>query len=85
MAVLDHEGWRKAQAQHMSPQTLSLFAFLAGIFVIAAVMTDWNWFFEHPKAKFFVDAFGRNGARFFYGVLGCALVILGLYCQQFRF
>src|SRR5260221_13478646 len=23
-------------------------AYLAGIFVIVAVLVDWNWFFEHP-------------------------------------
>ncbi|HEX9451133.1 MAG TPA: immunity 17 family protein [Burkholderiales bacterium] len=67
----------------MSSRTVIIFAFLAGIFVLVAVVSDWNWFFEHPKAKFLVDAFGRKGARVFYGVLGCALLILGLYCGQF--
>ncbi len=68
----------------MSAGAVVLFAFAAGLFVIVAVVSDWNWFFEHQKAKFFVDAFGRNGARIFYGVLGCALLLLGLYCRQFQ-
>lgn len=69
----------------MSSGAVVVFAFLSGIFVLVAVISDWNWFFEHPKAKFFVDAFGRNGARIFYGVLGCALLLIGLYCRQLRF
>jgi hypothetical protein len=64
--------------------SVTVFAFLSGIFVIVAVIADWNWFFEHPRAKFFVDTVGRNGARLFYGVFGCALLVLGLYCRQFR-
>ncbi|HEY5931003.1 MAG TPA: immunity 17 family protein [Burkholderiales bacterium] len=60
---------------------VSLFAWLVGVFVIAAAMLDWNWFFEHPKAKFFVDHFGRGGARVFYAGLGCALIILGIVCR----
>lgn len=69
----------------MSSGAVVVFAFLSGIFVLVAVISDWNWFFEHPKAKFFVDAFGRKGARIFYGVLGCALLLIGLYCRQLRF
>jgi hypothetical protein len=68
----------------MSSGAVVLVAFAAGLFVIVAVVSDWNWFFEHPKAKFLVDAFGRNGARIFYGVLGCALLLIGLYCHQFQ-
>ena len=68
----------------MSAGAVVVFAVLSGIFVLVAVISDWNWFFEHPKAKFFVNAFGRNGARLFYGVLGCALLLIGLYCRQFQ-
>ena len=67
----------------MSPGAVALFALLAGIFVLVAVATDWNWFFEHPKAKFFVDHFGRDGARIFYTVLGCALIVLAFACSSF--
>jgi hypothetical protein len=54
-----------------------LFAYAAGVFVIAAAIFDWDWFFNNYKAKFFVDALGRNGARMFYGVLGVAILFLG--------
>jgi hypothetical protein len=68
----------------MSAGAVVVIAVLSGIFVLIAVISDWNWFFEHPKARFFVNAFGRNGARLFYGVLGCALLLIGLYCRQFQ-
>ncbi|HEX7811281.1 MAG TPA: immunity 17 family protein [Burkholderiales bacterium] len=61
---------------------VTLFSWLVGAFVIVAAMLDWNWFFEHPKAKFFVGHFGRGGARLFYAALGCALVVLGFACRN---
>ena len=61
---------------------LSFFAWAAGLFVIVSVVVDWDWFFEHPKAKFFVDHFGRGGARLFYTALGCALIVLGFACRN---
>ena len=60
---------------------LTLFAWAAALFVLAAVVTDWAWFFGHPRAKFFVDHFGRGGARLFYAVLGLALIVLGIVCR----
>jgi Immunity protein 17 len=68
----------------MGSEPATIFALAAGIFVIVAAASDWNWFFEHPRAKFFVDAFGRKGARIFYGVLGCAFLLIGLYCRRFQ-
>ena len=54
-----------------------LFAYAAGVFTIAAAILDWDWFFKNHKARFFVDALGRNGARVFYVVLGAVLLFLG--------
>jgi small neutral amino acid transporter SnatA (MarC family) len=56
---------------------MALFAFMSGIFVIAAALLDWDWFFRDYRAKFFVDIFGRNGARLFYCILGIVLLALG--------
>ena len=61
---------------------MAAFAYLAGVFVIVAALVDWNWFFSHPRARFFVDAFGRNGARAFYGILGCVMLYIGFYLHQ---
>jgi hypothetical protein len=49
-----------------------------GLFPIAASVLNWEWFFTARKARFFVDKLGRNGARVWYGVLGLAVMVLGL-------
>jgi hypothetical protein len=54
----------------------ALFAFACGVFVIAAAALDWDWFFSNWRARFFVQLFGREGARLFYAVLGIALFVL---------
>ena len=51
---------------------LAVLSWLAGAFVLVALLLDWDWFFSHPKARFFVDRFGRGGARVFYFALGIA-------------
>jgi hypothetical protein len=61
---------------------MTLFAYMSGLFVIAAAILDWDWFFEDWRAKFFVDALGRDGARLLYGVLGVALLFLGFWMAQ---
>lgn len=66
----------------MDAVPLALMAWTAGTFTIVAAMADWEWFFTHPKAKFFVDRFGRSGARVFYGILGLTLVALGFVCRK---
>jgi hypothetical protein len=48
-----------------------------------SVLADWNWFFAHPRARFFVDILGRGGARLFYAVLGSALLFVGFCLQKF--
>jgi hypothetical protein len=61
----------------LTSNTTALIAFLAGIFVMVAVVSNWKWFFEIQRAKFFVEHFGRGGARIFYAILACALIGLG--------
>lgn len=61
---------------------IAIMAWLAGMFTILAAIADWEWFFTHPKARFFVDRFGRSGARVFYVILGLTLAVLGLVCRK---
>jgi hypothetical protein len=61
---------------------MTLFAYMSGLFVIAAAILDWDWFFEDWRARFFVDALGRDGARLLYGVLGVALLFLGFWMAE---
>ena len=53
-----------------------LFLLSAGLFAICGSAFDWDFFFNSRKAQFFVSAFGRNGARVFYALLGVAIVVL---------
>lgn len=59
----------------------TFYACLVGLFVIAAAAGNWNWYFEHPKARYFVNRFGRQGARVFYLGMGSVLIFLGWLCQ----
>ncbi|MEL7531676.1 MAG: immunity 17 family protein [Bacteroidota bacterium] len=49
-----------------------------GSFTIIASALNWDFFFEHRKAQFFVKTFGRNGARIFYSVLGIGFIALAI-------
>ena len=50
----------------------------AGVFAICGAWFDWDFFMNHRKARVFVRLFGRNGTRLFYGVLGTAILVLGV-------
>jgi len=54
------------------------FSALIGIFALFCAATDQDWFMRSRKAQFFVNIFGRNGARVFYGILGVFFIVLGL-------
>lgn len=55
---------------------VTFFACIVGLYVIVAAAGNWNWYFEHPNARYFVGRFGRQGARVFYLGLGAALILL---------
>lgn len=60
----------------MDPRGLIFVAI--GAFSITGAVCDWNWFMNARKARFMVKILTRNGARIFYGLLGLALVVLGV-------
>jgi hypothetical protein len=60
----------------MEPVLVALFAFSCGVFVIAAAVFDWNWFFSNWRARFFVNLLGRDGARLFYAGLGVLFFVI---------
>lgn len=51
---------------------------LVGLFSILGGILNWYWFMNNWRARFFVNTFGRNGARLFYIGLGIFLVVLGV-------
>ncbi len=50
----------------------------AGCFTVAGGAFNWDWFMNSGKARFFVKTLTRNGARIMYGVIGAALVVVGV-------
>lgn len=56
---------------------LGLILLGAGLFAVAGAALDWDWFMNHPKARLFVNLFGRAGARVFYILLGLFLAAMG--------
>lgn len=64
----------------MQIQSLLVGGLLGGVgfFAVAAAVMDWTWFMNHRKARFFIQLFGRNGARVFYGLLGFGLMVFGM-------
>jgi hypothetical protein len=49
-----------------------------GAFAICGAFFNWEWFMDNDKTVIVVNLFGRTGARIFYGVLGIALVVMGV-------
>lgn len=54
-----------------------LFA-IAGLFALAVAVCNWNWFFRRQQSQALVIIFGRDGARLVYGVVGTAVLLLGM-------
>ena len=50
---------------------------IGGIFSIVCAVCDFDFFMNDHRARFFVDIFGRQGARIFYMLLGVFLLFLG--------
>ena len=57
---------------------LSILFILGGLFATAAAVFNWDWFMNARKARFMVKILTRNGTRIFYGLLGLALIVLGI-------
>ena len=52
---------------------------LAGILTLLSSALDWEWFFTTDNARFAVKKFGRNGARWFYGIIGVLLIAAAIF------
>jgi hypothetical protein len=59
-------------------ELLSVFIILAGLFSTAGAVYNWDWFMNARKARGIVRILGRTGARGLYGLLGAALMMLGI-------
>jgi hypothetical protein len=63
----------------MNPVVTLIFTLGAGFFSIAGAVFNWDWFMENSRARFFVQIFGRDGARVFYVILGLFLIVMGIF------
>ena len=57
---------------------VGLLFILFGMFALSVGAGNWNWFFHREESQPLVVVFGRNGARVVYGVLGTAVVVMGM-------
>ncbi len=57
---------------------LGLMFVALGAFSMLGAICNWDWFMNARKARFVVKILTRKGARIFYGVLGLAIVVLGV-------
>lgn len=48
-----------------------------GLFSVVCAASDFEWFMNHRKARFFLKILGRSGVRVFYIALGAAILVLG--------
>ena len=56
-----------------------LFCIFGGFFVLLAARSNWNWFWNNPKAKGVLSMCrGKKGARIFYSIVGILLIALGI-------
>jgi len=62
----------------VSDNFTAIFGLFCGVLCIIAAVFDWDWFMNHSRSRLFVDLFGREGARLFYGVLGCIIIALSI-------
>ncbi|MDQ7826587.1 MAG: immunity 17 family protein [Candidatus Eremiobacteraeota bacterium] len=57
---------------------IKIFVICAGLFSICGALFNWEWYFNHRKARALVKLIGRPMARVFYFIIGAALVTLGV-------
>ena len=52
---------------------------LTGVVTFLSSALDWEWFFTADNSRFVVKRWGRNGARWFYGIVGVLLIAAAIF------
>ena len=52
---------------------------LTGLIALIASLLNRDWFFTADNSRFIVKKFGRNGARWVYGIIGLLLIVAAIY------
>jgi hypothetical protein len=62
----------------MNKTVLAIILVASDVFSIASSFFNWDWYYNHPRARLLVRIFGRMGARVIYAILGVVLIVFGL-------
>ncbi len=54
------------------------FVAAGGAFTLCCAVFDWDRFMNQWNAQFFIRRFGRSGTGLFFGIIGAAIMVLGL-------
>ena len=57
---------------------VTIFA-IVGLFSIVATIANWNWFFNSSNARMLTGRMSRKAARFFYFIIGIAIIFMAIY------
>jgi hypothetical protein len=49
-----------------------------GLISLCGSVLNWKWFMANWRARPFVNIFGKNGARIFYGLLGAVMMVTSI-------
>ncbi len=61
---------------------VGIVAVALGSVVVAAAVSNWEWYFSLRSAQFLQRRLGRTGTRAFYALLGTGLIALGIAIAQ---
>ena len=61
----------------MSPNLFGIVIALIGIFPIAAVLFNWQFFMNNRRARLVTSILGEKGMRVFYIIFGLVLTVFG--------
>jgi hypothetical protein len=57
---------------------LGILMVLVGLFAMAGSAFNWNWYWERRRMRIWVDLLGRPAARVVFGILGLAVLVVGV-------
>lgn len=58
---------------------IAILLFAVGLFSLIGSLLNWDFFYNHRKARRFVNVLGRTGARIFYAILGIGLSVFAVF------
>lgn len=63
----------------LASRILACLFFASGMLALVAGVAGWDWFFNNYNVKFLTGRMGRRVARLLYGLLGLAIIAMGIH------